>query len=47
MKLFDETASTPSTDYDYDGMLASRKKNYLPLALYHDKPLHLVKAKDM
>ena len=47
MKLFDETASTPAAEYSYDAMLASRKKNYLPLALYHDKPLHLVKAKDM
>ena len=30
---------------EFDSLLASRKKNYLPLALYHDKPLHLVKAR--
>jgi len=48
MKLLDENANTaPVQTSDYDAMLASRKKNYLPLALYHDKPLHLVKAKDM
>jgi alanine-glyoxylate transaminase/(R)-3-amino-2-methylpropionate-pyruvate transaminase len=47
MKRFDETSPAPAHSYDYDSMLASRKRNYLPLALYHDKPLHLVKAKDM
>jgi len=30
-----------------EGLLASRKKNFLPLALYHDRPLHLVKAQGM
>ncbi len=28
-------------------MLASRNKHFLPLALYHDKPLHLKKAQGM
>ncbi len=48
MKLFEESASSGATQAPgYDAMLASRKKNYLPLALYHDKPLHLVKAKGL
>jgi 4-aminobutyrate aminotransferase-like enzyme len=47
MKLFDQADQATRKHHDYDAMLASRKKNYLPLALYHDKPLHLVKARDM
>ncbi len=46
MKLTDDTGTeTRETAFDYDALLASRKQNYLPLALYHDKPLHLVKAR--
>jgi 4-aminobutyrate aminotransferase-like enzyme len=46
MKLFEESGTQATEQsFDFDAMLASRKKNYLPLALYHDKPLHLVKAK--
>ena len=30
-----------------DALLASRKKHFLPLALYHDRPLQLVKAQGM
>lgn len=36
---------TESTDVSgYDSLLQSRKQNYIPLPMYHDKPLHLVKA---
>ncbi len=45
MKLLDDTPQAHAVNSDYQDMLASRKKNYLPLALYHDTPLHLVKAK--
>lgn len=45
MKLLDDAPQTHAVNADYEDMLASRKKNYLPLALYHDTPLHLVKAK--
>jgi 4-aminobutyrate aminotransferase-like enzyme len=46
MKRFEHSETTETTpSHDYDALLASRKKNYLPLALYHDHPLHLVKAK--
>jgi 4-aminobutyrate aminotransferase-like enzyme len=51
MKLTDETgtggkgeASTRHQD-EYSELLDSRKQHYLPLALYHDKPLHLIRAK--
>lgn len=48
MKLFEESETGGvEQSYDYDALLASRKKNYLPLALYHDQPLHLVKASGM
>jgi 4-aminobutyrate aminotransferase-like enzyme len=46
MKLFDEPgAGDRESTFDNAALLASRKKNYLPLALYHDHPLHLVKAR--
>jgi len=45
MTLRNDAPPTKAQDDGYEAMLASRKKNYLPLALYHDKPLHLVKAK--
>ncbi len=45
MKLLDDTPQAHAVNSDYQDMLASRKKNYLPLALYNDTPLHLVKAK--
>ena len=36
------TATQSSND---ELLLESRRKHYIPLALYHDKPLHLVKAR--
>jgi 4-aminobutyrate aminotransferase-like enzyme len=46
MKLPDESGPADTQAFDYQALLAARKKNYLPLALYHDQPLHLVKARD-
>ena len=49
MKRIDETGPgevnqvSRQTD-GYTALLESRQRNYLPLALYHDQPLHLVKA---
>jgi 4-aminobutyrate aminotransferase-like enzyme len=46
MKLFDEPESGDMQQSgDYQALLESRREHYLPLALYHEKPLHLVKAK--
>ncbi|MBT8063172.1 MAG: aspartate aminotransferase family protein [Xanthomonadales bacterium] len=36
-----------SSEYDYETLLASRQRHFLPLALYHDKPLNLVRAEGM
>jgi len=50
MKLFGKSESTDvpagavSQADDVGSLLEARKQHYLPLALYHDKPLHLVRA---
>jgi 4-aminobutyrate aminotransferase-like enzyme len=51
MKILDRFKSgkskeAPASSGD-EALLASRQKNFLPLALYHDKPLSLVKAEGM
>ncbi len=51
MKILDRFKSSSSkaetnTSGD-EALLASRNKHFLPLALYHDKPLHLKKAQGM
>jgi len=51
MKLFGKSEATKhagmasSISASDEVLLESRKQHYIPLALYHDKPLHLVKAR--
>jgi len=51
MKIFgksettDNSGMTATQSSNDELLLESRRKHYIPLALYHDKPLHLVKAR--
>jgi 4-aminobutyrate aminotransferase-like enzyme len=50
MKIFDRFKSSKSRAAEASGdaaLLESRNRHFLPLALYHDKPLHLKKAQGM
>ena len=44
-ELTDTTGKAETQSRDLESLLESRKKHYIPLALYYDKPLHLVKAR--